>query len=153
MGRSTRRRPAAPRRATFAAVALILGGGGLVAVNVYASATEGGSDAGQPTTRSAMSGTIDCPDVGGRLTQVPDRARPDVDRQLALLDQQTAEAYQRLQSATPDHRQDKGFTDAAVMNPLKEQRAATIGRITDAIGRASDRPQGLDALANCSLRT
>ncbi|WP_306189149.1 DUF1996 domain-containing protein [Streptomyces sp. MK5] len=40
MRRPSRRRPTGPRRATFAAVALILGGGGLMVGNVYASATE-----------------------------------------------------------------------------------------------------------------
>ncbi|MFF0791241.1 DUF1996 domain-containing protein [Streptomyces spiralis] len=40
MRRTSRRRPTGPRRATFAAVALILGGGGLMVGNVYASATE-----------------------------------------------------------------------------------------------------------------
>lgn len=153
MGRSTRRRPTGPRRATFAAFALILGGGGLVAANVYASATEGGSGGEQATTRSAMSGTIDCPDVGSKLTQVPDQARPEVDQQLAQLDQQIAEAYQRLQAATPEQRQDSGFTDGTVMNPLKEKRTETIGRVTDAIDNAGDRPSGLDDLAGCSLRT
>ena len=74
MGRNTRRRPTGPRRATFAAFALMLGGGGLVAANVYASATEGGSGTEGAQTRSAA-GTIDCPDVGSKLTQVPDQAR------------------------------------------------------------------------------
>ncbi|MGV9345147.1 DUF1996 domain-containing protein [Streptomyces spiralis] len=49
MRRTSRRRPTAPRRATFAAVALILGGGGLMVGNVYASATEpdGNQDVGR----------------------------------------------------------------------------------------------------------
>ncbi|WP_324788256.1 DUF1996 domain-containing protein [Streptomyces sp. H51] len=151
MGRSTRRRPTGPRRATFAAFALILGGGGLVGVNVYASATEGGSGGGAAQTRGAMAGTIDCPDVGARLTQVPDQARADVDKELALLDQQTAEAYQRLQTTAPEQRQDSGFADNAIMNPLKEKRAATIERIAVAIDRVGDRPAGLDSLAACTL--
>src|SRR5690606_42072287 len=57
LARNTRRRP--KQRATLAAFALILGGGGMMAANVYASATEDGGD-----TAQVFSGaTIDCPDV------------------------------------------------------------------------------------------
>ena len=68
-------------------MALMLGGGGLVAANVYASATEGwGDGSGTNGTGHVLSAgltTIDCPDVGSRLTAVPDAARPDVDRDAA----------------------------------------------------------------------
>ncbi|MEU1011318.1 DUF1996 domain-containing protein [Streptomyces sp. NPDC005890] len=131
----------------------MLGGAGLVAANVYASASEGwGDGSGTDTTghvRSAGMATIDCPDVGSRLTAVPDAARADVDRELARLDQQTAAAYRQLQqTGSPD----SNSLDATIMQPLKEQRSASIGRIADAIDRAGERPQGLDALAACTLR-
>ncbi|MFD8395975.1 DUF1996 domain-containing protein [Streptomyces sp. NPDC059680] len=134
----------------------MLGGGGLVAANVYASATEGWGD-GSGTTGtghvlSAGMTTIDCPDVGSRLTAVPDAARPAVDRELALLDRQTAEAYRQLQQSGQAGGQGSGSVDGTIMNPLKDQRAAAIGRITDAIDQAGERPQGLDALAACTLR-
>ncbi|MFI6564941.1 DUF1996 domain-containing protein [Streptomyces sp. NPDC050534] len=151
MGRNTRRRPTGPRRATFAAFALMLGGGGLVAANVYASATEDGTETAQ--TRSATSGTIDCPDVGSKLTQVPEQARGDVDKELASMDQQVAEAYQQLQSATPEQRQDSGYTDDQVMKPLKEKRSETLNRIADAMEQAGQRPDGLGDMAGCSMRT
>ncbi|MFI9770760.1 DUF1996 domain-containing protein [Streptomyces sp. NPDC052415] len=147
MRRTTRRRPTGPRRATFAAVALILGGGGLVATNIYASATEG-SDGAAAQTGGA---TIDCPDVGAKLTEVPDAARTDADNELAALDGQIAEAYKQLQEATPEQRQDTGFTDESIMNPLKEKRGGTIERIAVAIGNAGERPEGLEALAGCEL--
>ncbi|MET8030624.1 DUF1996 domain-containing protein [Streptomyces avermitilis] len=161
MGRNTRRRPTGPRRATFAAVALILGGGGLLAANVYASATEGGLGSeparqtdgdGNAWGRTPGAATIDCPDVGDRLTAVPDQVRPDVDKELALLDQQIAEAYQRLQESAQAVQQDSGFAESAITNPLKEKRAATIERIVIALDRVGDRPQGLEALAACGLR-
>ncbi|MER5748897.1 DUF1996 domain-containing protein [Streptomyces sp. NPDC002088] len=160
MGRSTRRRPTGARRATFAAAALILGGGGLVAANVYASATEGGlggdtqqSDANGGAGEGAWGpGTIDCPDVGDRLTAVPDPARAEVDKELALLDQQIADAYQRLQQSARAVQEDSGFADSAIMNPLKEKRTATIERIAIAIDRVGDRPEGLETLAACTLR-
>jgi hypothetical protein len=137
-------------------MALILGGGGLMVANVYASATEGvlggqsRSDSAQ--NWAAAGATINCPDVGTRITEVPDEARAEVDKQLAVLDQQIAKAYQQVQSAAQDGRMDVAAVDSKIMKPLKEERAATIGRITDAIDRAGDRPEGLDDLAACTLR-
>ncbi|MFH8773156.1 DUF1996 domain-containing protein [Streptomyces sp. NPDC017958] len=135
----------------------MLGGGGLVAANVYASATEGtwGGDSGPDATgqvRSAGMATIDCPDVGSRLTTVPDGAREAVDRELAQLDQQIAAAYQQLQASADSVRQDPTAADEPIMNPLKEKRSATIERIAVAIDQVGDRPEGLESLAACTLR-
>ncbi|WP_129305120.1 DUF1996 domain-containing protein [Streptomyces sp. L2] len=135
----------------------MLGGGGLVAVNVYASASDGGgSGQGGPTAtgqiKSAGMATIDCPDVGTKLTDVPEAARADVDRELSQLDQQTAGAYRQLQQSAPAVREDPGSADGTIMNPLKEKRAATIQRIADAIDKAGNRPEGLESLAACTLR-
>ncbi|GAA4073154.1 DUF1996 domain-containing protein [Streptomyces shaanxiensis] len=129
----------------------MMGGGGLVAANVYASATEDGG-AEQARTLSSPAGTIDCPDVGSKLTAVPDGAKEDVAKELALLDQQIADAYQRLQESAQAVQQDAGFADSAIMNPLKDKRTATIERIAIAIERVGDRPQGLESLAPCTLR-
>ncbi|MFE5813372.1 DUF1996 domain-containing protein [Streptomyces sp. NPDC056479] len=129
----------------------MLGGGGLVGANVYASATEdGGTDSAE--TLSSPAGTIDCPDVGTKLTAVPDDAKEDVAKELALLDQQIADAYQRLTESAQAIQQDAGFADNAIMNPLKEKRGATIERIAIAVDRTGDRPEGLEALAACTLR-
>ncbi|MFI7413924.1 DUF1996 domain-containing protein [Streptomyces sp. NPDC049627] len=129
----------------------MLGGGGLVAANVYASATEdGGAEAAR--TLSSPAGTIDCPDVGSKLTAVPDAAKEDVAKELALLDEQIAEAYQRLQESAQAIQKDAGFADSAIMNPLKDKRTATIERIAIAIDRTGDRPEGLESLAPCTLR-
>jgi hypothetical protein len=129
----------------------MLGGGGLVAANVYASATEDGA-ADSARTLSSPAGTIDCPDVGSKLTAVPDAAKEDVAKELALLDQQIADAYQRLQESAQAIQQDAGFADNAIMNPLKEKRGATIERIAIAVDRAGDRPEDLESLAACTLR-
>ncbi|POX61636.1 hypothetical protein C3492_20190 [Streptomyces sp. Ru62] len=134
----------------------MLGGAGLVGANVYASATEGwgdgsGTDASGRVLSSGMA-TIDCPDVGSRLTAVPDAARPDVDRELAVLDQQIAAAYQQVQQAGRTGGQDAGSPEETIVKPLEEKRSESIGRIADAIGRAGERPQGLDDLAACTLR-
>ncbi|MFJ9864122.1 DUF1996 domain-containing protein [Streptomyces sp. NPDC101165] len=135
----------------------MLGGGGLVAANVYASATEGtwGGGSGTDATgqvRSAGMATIDCPDVGSKLTTVPDGAREAVDRELAQLDQQIAAAYQQLQASADSVRQDPTAADEPIMNPLKEKRSATIERIAVAIDQVGDRPEGLESLAACTLR-
>ncbi|MEU5276944.1 DUF1996 domain-containing protein [Streptomyces asoensis] len=123
-----------------------------MAVNVYASATEDGSDVNSVKRGGNSAVTIDCPDVGSKLTDVPEQASPQVARELALLDEQIAEAYRRLQESADAVKQDAGFADNAVMNPLKEKRAATIQRIAEAIDRVGDRPEGLDELAGCTLR-
>ncbi|MEW2130835.1 DUF1996 domain-containing protein [Streptomyces sp. NPDC005435] len=137
-------------------MALMLGGGGLVAANVYASASEGGWGGQGPEAtgqvKAAGMATIDCPDVGTQLTNVPEAARADVDRELAALDQQIAAAYQQLQQSAPEIRQDPAAADGPIMNPLKDKRKATLDRVADAIGRAGNRPEGLDALAACTLR-
>ncbi|MGW7205482.1 DUF1996 domain-containing protein [Streptomyces sp. NPDC054837] len=127
----------------------MLGGGGLVAVNVYASATEGSPDTSQTTDGGWQAGTIDCPDVGDTLTNVPDDAREEVDKELAQLDQQIAEAYQKLQD--PAVRGDEAAANE-IMDPLAENRTATIERIAAALERAGERPEGLDEMAACTLR-
>ncbi|MEV0223508.1 DUF1996 domain-containing protein [Streptomyces sp. NPDC050704] len=128
-----------------------------MAANVYATASEDDSTAESGANRNDQvlasgAATIDCPDVGGQLTAVPDQVKTEVDRELALLDKQITEAYQRLQSSAQAVRQDSGFADSSIMNPLKEKRAATIDRIVIAIDRVGDAPQGLDAFAPCTLR-
>ncbi|MEU1474473.1 DUF1996 domain-containing protein [Streptomyces sp. NPDC005760] len=123
----------------------MLGGGGLVAANVYASATESGT----PQQTSWGSVTIDCPDVGDRLTSVPDASRADVDKELALLDQQVAEAYQQLQDPSVT---DQESAQSRIVDPLQENRAATIERITAALQGAGGQPDGLGDMAGCTLR-
>ncbi|WP_055551299.1 DUF1996 domain-containing protein [Streptomyces sp. NBRC 110028] len=154
MRRNTRRRSKTARRAIVATAALALGAGGLVTVNMYASADAGGSQHSDSRGRalSARASTIDCPDVGRRLSAVPQRAKAEVDRELALLDKQVAEAYQRLAGSQRAIQQDAGFAQNAIMGPLKDKRTATIDRISIAIGRVAATPQGLDGLATCTLK-
>ncbi|MEH0638362.1 DUF1996 domain-containing protein [Streptomyces bottropensis] len=164
MRRDTRKRSRTTHRLVATAAGLALGAGGLVAVNVYASAHEGGGD--YATTRASQSqsqgragrtpaagaATISCPDVGATLTSVPGQAKGQVDRELALLDKQVAEAYQRLRSSAGALQQDKNFVTNAIMGPLKDKRVAAIDRIAIAISRSAPRPQGLESLAACTLR-
>ncbi|WP_371658019.1 DUF1996 domain-containing protein [Streptomyces sp. NBC_00280] len=143
--RADHRRGRSRRNAVMAVTALLAGGGGLVAVNYAANASDVTATA--PTTRSAQ--TISCPDVKGKLPTVPQQAQAEVDRNLQLLDRQTAEANQRL----VDTRGQGGpnFVQNAILGPLTDKRKSTIDRIAIAIGRSAPRPTGLDALAACNL--
>ncbi|MCW7946652.1 hypothetical protein AAW14_32895, partial [Streptomyces hygroscopicus] len=157
MRRNSRRRPTGARRATFAAVALILGGGGLVAANVYASASEGGwggtSQSNQSGDQVLKSGTvtIDCPDVGSRLTAVPQRAKADVDKELALLDQQITDAYARLTATRQAQANDANYVQDAILGPLEDKRTAVIDRIkTDYQQVGASAPGTIDGQAACT---
>ncbi|MFH8974460.1 DUF1996 domain-containing protein [Streptomyces sp. NPDC017890] len=120
-----------------------------MAVNVFASATEAG-DTAVPLGSSGVAATVDCPDLSERLTAVPEQARPDVGTELARLDEQIVHAYRQLQEAarTAD---DGKLDEVAILDPLRKERARTIERIAAAIGKAGDRPEGLDTLAPCTL--
>jgi hypothetical protein len=159
MGR-TRKRSTLANRAIVASAALILGGGGLVAVNTYASAGEGWSWSGQQDeqTQNQTKGagetasTIDCPEVANDLPDVPEQARPEVDRELATMDSQITDAYQKFAEQKEQIEQDPQLAQNAILNPLKDKRVASIDRISVAIGRAGQQPQGLESLAPCVMR-
>lgn len=156
MGRTSRKkRSTLANRAIVASAALILGGGGLVAVNVYASAGEGSWGSAPDRTRNAgrQMSTIDCPDAGIALPDVPEQARPEVDRELAAMDTQITDAYRQFADRKEQIARDPGLAENSVLGPLKSKRAASLGRIGIAIERnAANRPQGLEQLAPCSLR-
>lgn len=158
-------------RTIAATAALILGGGGMVALNVHASASEEppartalppgapgepgaagadgqGGGAAAVGTAGAQTATIGCPDATNSLPDVPEQARQEVDRELAAMDSQITEAYRKLAEAENPAGQN------AVLGPLKDQRTASLGRIGDAVQRQpqADRPQGLAGLAPCTLR-
>ncbi|MGR6319303.1 hypothetical protein Q2K19_29430 [Micromonospora soli] len=101
----------------------------------------GGTGAGTPT--------VACPDVKSKLPQMPDQARNEVDRNLALLDAQIAEANRRL--AADGNRAGQDFINNVILRPLADKRTATLNRIATAIGRVAQRPQGLDQLAQCAI--
>ncbi|MFF3878413.1 DUF1996 domain-containing protein [Streptomyces sp. NPDC001978] len=152
MGRNTRkRRTPLATKAIAASAALALGGGGLIWANFYASAHE--SDSAQNYTKAAGTqvATISCPDIGQKLTNVPDQARADVDGELANLDGQITEAYQRLATTRDAQARDASFVQNSILQPLKERRAVIIDRIkleTTRVGGTS--PAGLETLAACT---
>src|SRR5690242_16269519 len=99
----------------------------VVRINVQANV--GGVPAGQPT--------ISCPAVANRLPAVPQQARAEVDRNLALLDKQITDASKRL--TDPAVKSDPNFVSNAILGPLRDKRVATLDRIAIAIGRNAPR--------------
>ncbi|OIJ67143.1 DUF1996 domain-containing protein [Streptomyces mangrovisoli] len=156
MGRNTRkRRTPLANKAIAASAALALGGGGLIWANFYASAHES-NQAGQNYTKAATASaaTISCPDVGQKLTNVPQRARQGVATELANLDKQITEAYARLASTRQAQTNDANFVQNAIIGPLKEKRAATIDRIRIDIQRVGGTfDSSLSQLAACTTMT
>ncbi|MDX3797387.1 DUF1996 domain-containing protein [Streptomyces sp. AK04-3B] len=157
MGRNTRkRRSSMATKAVAASAALALGGGGLIWANFYASAHES-NNSGQNQTKAANAAaqvaTISCPDVGQKLTSVPNGAKQGVATELANLDKQITEAYTRLASTRQAQAGDPGFVQNAIVGPLKEKRGATIDRIRINIQRAGGQfDNSLSQLAACTTQ-
>ncbi|MGW3991621.1 DUF1996 domain-containing protein [Streptomyces sp. NPDC004830] len=150
MGRNTRkRRTPLATKAIAASAALALGGGGLIWANFYASAHESNS-ANRTKSAGWQIATIQCPDVGQKLTSVPNRARRGVDKELANLDKQISEAYSRLASTRRAQAGDPGFVDNAILGPLRSKRTAALDRIGINIRRVGGKaPRNLGQLAKC----
>ncbi|WP_329279308.1 hypothetical protein [Streptomyces sp. NBC_01451] len=128
-----------------AAVALT---GAIVAGSALAGETSKSNTTVQATTKAAVP-TVNCPAVANRLPAIPASAKAEVDRNLALLNTQIAEANKRI--VDTQGQGGPNFIQNAITNPLKDKRVATINRIATAIGRTAAKPVGLDALAPCTL--
>ncbi|RRR82624.1 hypothetical protein EHS43_16465 [Streptomyces sp. RP5T] len=127
-----------------AAVALT---GAIVAGTALAGET---SKSGSTTARTlADPGSITCPDVASQLPAIPATAQAEVDRNLALLDTQLAEANKRIVDTVGQG--GPNFVQNAILGPLEDKRKSTIDRIAISIGRTAEKPQGLDSLAACTL--
>ncbi len=154
MGRNTRkRRTPLATKVVAGAAALAVGGGGLVWANFYASAHEEGPSHNRTRSAAAQVATIDCPDVGQQLSGVPDRARGEVDGELATMDSQITEAYKRLATTRRAQAGDPRFVQNTILGPLQDRRKAIIDRIQLEINRAGGRADdNLDQLAGCQGR-
>ncbi|WP_329017785.1 DUF1996 domain-containing protein [Streptomyces sp. NBC_00690] len=155
MGRKTRKRSKLANRAIVSTLALILGGGGLVAVNVNASAGEGrsGQKAQNPYAGRQVS-TIDCPEVADGLPrEMPPPARAEVDREMAAMDTQIADAYQRFDERREQVQSDPAVADETILDPLQDDRRKSIDRIVAAIERNGAQPRGMQGMAACTMRT
>ncbi|WNE99348.1 hypothetical protein PS467_30450 [Streptomyces luomodiensis] len=112
-----------------------------------AMAGQGGGDGADAPAGAAPA--ISCPAVAGSLPEIPAASRAEVDRNLALLDTQLAEADERLGSSRGEGGPD--FVRNAILGPLADKRKSTLDRIAISIGRHAEKPTGLDALAECTL--
>ncbi|MFS7872142.1 DUF1996 domain-containing protein [Streptomyces asiaticus] len=138
MRQQTHKRGRFTNKTVAIVAALALGGGGaaIIAANASAHGDKSGSD--QNNTVAAKAGTIQCPDVGQQLSDVPSKARPEVDKNLAELDNQVAKAYQQMN-------QQQGSNDA-VLSKLNDDRSQTLDNIGSAMGGDNSQLQGM---ANC----
>ncbi|WP_086845749.1 DUF1996 domain-containing protein [Amycolatopsis kentuckyensis] len=100
--------------------------------------------------REAKTVQVACPDVASKLTDIPDQAMAEVDGNLDQLDSQADEANQRIAATQGQGGQD--FVRNAILNPLKDRRAAIIDRILTAIGRFTQKPGDLGGLAPCTTK-
>ncbi|MET7655261.1 MULTISPECIES: hypothetical protein [unclassified Streptomyces] len=112
-------------------------------------AADNGAGTGDTGADAAGVGTISCPDVASQLPAIPATAQAEVDRNLTLLQTQIDEANTRLQNTVGQG--GANFVQNAILGPLKDKRVSTIDRIAISIGRKGTKPQGLDALAACTL--
>jgi len=128
-----------------AAVAL---SGAVIAGSALAGETSK-SNNGQGAETLASPGTISCPAVEGSLPAIPASAQAEVTNNLAQLDTQIAEANKRLVDTVGQG--GANFVQNAILGPLEDKRVAALNRIETAIGRAADKPEGLEELAACEL--
>ena len=87
--------------------------------------------------------------MASQLPAIPATAQAEVDRNLALLDTQLAEANKRLVDTVGQG--GPNFVQNAILGPLADKRNSTIDRIAISIGRTAEKPQGLGSLAACTL--
>jgi hypothetical protein len=96
--------------------------------------------------------TVNCPTVEDQLPAVPAGAQAEVDRNLALLTTQIAEADARLAKLAVRPEGGPNFVKNAITGPLEDKRVAVLNRIATAIERITkDRPAELVDLAPCGL--
>jgi hypothetical protein len=117
---------------------------------VSTAPAQGTGNTGNTGNTGGNAGQISCPDVASLLPAIPAQAQAEVQRNLDLLNTQITEANNRLVTSAGEG--GPNFVQNAILGPLEDKRVATINRIATAIGRNADKPQGLDALAPCSLR-
>ncbi|WP_223884330.1 hypothetical protein [Micromonospora craniellae] len=95
---------------------------------------------------------VNCPSVADRLPTVPAQAAAEVQRELANLDNQIADANARLAQLAVRPEGGPNFVQNTVVGPLKDRRVAALNRIATAIGRVDgNRPAELVNLAPCSV--
>ena len=131
------------------ATAVVLSGAVIAGSALAGETNKSGGDQAAART-NASPGTISCPAVEGSLpAEIPASAQAEVDSNLAQLDTQIAEANKRLVDTVGQG--GPNFVQNAILGPLEDKRVAALNRIETAIGRAAEKPEGLEQLAACEL--
>lgn len=117
-------------------------------VATTSQSSNAGTGNGSNSGSSAAGGTIECPLPV--VQNVPAQAKAEVDRELANLSKQQAEANERLRTSAGQG--GPNFVQNAILGPLKDKRVAALNRIETAIGRVAAKPEGLERFATCSLK-
>jgi hypothetical protein len=118
---------------------------------IPAPAATGTTTAGN-VTQAGQVQTVNCPAVKQALPAIPASAANEVNRNLALLDTQIAEANARLAKIFVKPEGGPAFIQNAILGPLEDKRFATLNRMATAIGRTAAKPTNLDELAPCTLK-
>jgi hypothetical protein len=119
-------------------------------VPTAAAGASGTGASGGSGTDAAGAQTITCPSVADKLPAIPAQSQAEVERNLALLNTQIAEANNRLKTSVGQG--GANFVQNAILGPLKDKRVSTIDRIVISIGRHAAKPT-LDeqGLGTCTL--
>jgi hypothetical protein len=129
-------KPERRKRVLVAGIAVAATLTGVTAVAAFAGGEDGSS--GQ---------SIACPQPV--VPAVPAQAQAEVQRELANLDKQIAEANNRLRTSAGEG--GPNFVQNAILGPLASKRVAALNRIETAIGRVAAKPEGLERFATCGL--
>ncbi|MFD8751208.1 DUF1996 domain-containing protein [Kitasatospora sp. NPDC059577] len=140
----SRKRDTSRRRAGALLLAAILGIGAAGTAGAVAFAGE--RPWGSARSASPQLGTVACADAGVALNEVPEASQDAVDKNLAELDVQVADAYDRLSAPAP------GDNENRVMGDLANKRADTLKKLADGAGPDSGLPQDLSGMAKCTVR-
>ncbi|MFF5216006.1 hypothetical protein [Micromonospora sp. NPDC000442] len=116
------------------------------------NAGNGNGNAGNGNAGAGVAQRVSCPTVADRLPAVPAQAAAEVQRELANLESQIADADARLARQAANPQGGPNFVRNAIIGPLEDRRVAAINRIATAIGRVDgSRPADLVNLARpCS---
>ncbi|MBQ1052600.1 hypothetical protein KBX50_29630 [Micromonospora sp. C51] len=112
----------------------------------------GNGNTGNGNAGAGVAQRVSCPTVADRLPAVPAQAAAEVQRELANLESQIADANARLGRQAANPQGGPNFVRNAIIGPLEDRRVAAINRIATAIGRVDgNRPADLVNLARpCS---
>ncbi|MFJ3794472.1 DUF1996 domain-containing protein [Kitasatospora sp. NPDC090091] len=139
----SRKRDTSKRRAGALLLAVVLGTG---AVGTVVSVAFAGQRPSSSKSASPQVGTVACADAGVALNEVPEASQEAVDKNLADLDVQVADAFNRLAAPAP------GDNEKRVMDDLANKRADTLKKLSDSAGPDSGLPKDLSGIAKCSVR-